>query len=66
MKLTRQQTEDLLTLVHHARTDISFREGGSYNTEGKEKDDPDYVFDEKDAKAAQRAIDFIKQLIVQP
>lgn len=56
MKLTTRQIDDLLTLIEHTRTDLSYGEGGSFNYgEG---------FDEKDAKKAERAIAIIKQLII--
>lgn len=51
---------DLLTLIQHTRTNISWGVGGSFNTgeDGQE-------IDTAAVKSAERAIDFIKTLIMQ-
>lgn len=61
MKLTQRQVNDLLTLIEHARTDIAYKEGGTY----VDLDDDDKA-DEKAIRASERAIEFIKKLIVTP
>jgi hypothetical protein len=57
MKISDRTVNDLLNLVGHARRDISYREGGSYG----DGDD----FDKKAIKSSERAIDFIKEIILQ-
>ncbi len=61
MKISDKTVDDLQTLIHHARVDIDFGEGGSYNR------DPgsgvDWPFDKIDAKKSQRAMEFIRKLI---
>lgn len=59
MKISQRTINDLLTLISHARRDISYEQGGTYNT-GADGED----FDTKEAKASERAIDFIKELIL--
>jgi len=61
MKLTRQQARDLLTMIEHSRRDISFREGGSF-VDLNNEEEVDHVA----VKSVERAIDVIKQLILQP
>ena len=60
MKLSKQTILDLLVLMHHAKRDISFDEGGSYTCEDKKGN---WIFDKKEAKQADRAINFIIKLI---
>ena len=62
MKLSKRTIDDLLTMIQHSRADISFREGGSFNKEDKNCDWP---FDPIDAKKVERAIEWIKKLIIQ-
>lgn len=57
MKISQRTTNDLLTLIEHARHDIHYGEGGTYNAG---EDEIDY----KAIKKAERAIDFIKSLIL--
>jgi hypothetical protein len=60
MKLSKRTTDDLLTLIEHTRADISFDGGGTFNL-----GDDDNTHDAKSAKKAERAIDFIKRLILE-
>jgi len=60
MKISPRMVNDLLTLIQHTRTNISWGVGGSFNTgeDGQE-------IDTAAVKSAERAIDFIKTLIMQ-
>ena len=60
MKISNRTVDDLLTLIEHTRIDISFDGGGSYNL-----GDSDNTHDVKSAKKAERAIEFIKIIILQ-
>lgn len=60
--LGKREREALKVLVKHSKTDISFREGGTYNKESK---DSNWPFDEAEAKRAKlgmEVIDFILQI----
>ncbi len=58
MKIPKQNVDNLITLIEHAQSDISYEEGGTYN-DGFDN------FDTKAAKKAQLAIElFIKQNII--
>lgn len=57
MKISNTTVNDLLTLIDHTRRDIQYGEGGTYN-EGEDE------IDTKAIKQAERAIDFIKQIII--
>lgn len=59
MKLSPRQIDDLLTLVEHTRTDLSYYEGGSYTEDSGE------TFNKKDAKKSERAIELIKKIILE-
>jgi hypothetical protein len=59
MKMPQRIVDDLLTLIRHTRTDIGFNGGGTYNL-----GDNDNTHDKKEAKKAERAIEFIKKLIL--
>jgi len=58
MKLSKQTVDDLLTLIEHVRTDVSYGCGGTFNL------GEDDSYDEKSVKKAERGIDFIKKLII--
>lgn len=61
MKIPRRTVEDLLVLIDHTRTDLSYGAGGSYvSMEDQEK------VEKGEVRSAERAIEFIKQLIIQP
>lgn len=57
IKFTKRETEDFLTLIRHARIDISYQEGGSYN-------DGDDNVDKKEVEKSARAIERLKVLMV--
>lgn len=56
-KISKRLAEDLLTLCHHAQVDMDYGVGGSYN-------DGDDNFNNKDAKQAQRAIEYLKRKFI--
>lgn len=58
MKFTQKQVNDLLNLIDHARTDISYDEGGTYGT-------AEDTLDKKAIASSERAIEFIKTLILE-
>ena len=60
MKLSKRTIDDLLTMIRHTRIDISYDGGGSYN-----KGDSNHSHDPKDARKSERAIEFIKKLIIE-
>lgn len=61
MKISKQTKNDLLTLIEHTRADISAEGEGFYSDIDN---DGERVMDKKAIKEAQRAIEFIKQLII--
>lgn len=56
--LTKKEIE---VLAYHIRTNISWKEGGSFTRENKEGD---FVFDKKEAKIALRAIEKLEKKII--
>lgn len=60
MILTKKQIESLLTLVEHAHRDICYGPEGTYCKTGSGEDND---FDERSAREANFAIDFIKGMI---
>lgn len=56
-RLTHKEIDCLLILAEHARTDISYREGGTY---WKNEDE----FDKESADKAEKAIEIIKEIVL--
>lgn len=59
--LNKKEVEALNIIIDHVKTDISYREGGTFN----HLVDGDFPFDEKEAKKAElglEVIDFILQV----
>lgn len=56
INLTERDVQDLVVLVNHAETDISYNEGGSYN-DGYEDLDLNSI------QAAERAINLLEGII---
>lgn len=59
MKISKRTVDDLITLIEHVHQDISFNGGGTFC-----KHDLDNSHDPVDARKAERAITFIKKLIL--
>lgn len=65
MKLSQRTVDDLLTIIAHTKEDMSYGDEGSYYNIDKMNKNCDCPFDQKSAKSAERAIAFIKKLILE-
>ena len=61
--MNKRNIDDLLTLIEHTRRDISYGWGGTFG--GEYYKDGEEKFDEVSARKAERAIEFIKKIILQ-
>ena len=61
MKLNKKQIDDLCTLIDHVRSDIAYDAGGTFALNAG----MDELIDTKAVQSAERAIDIIKQIILE-
>ena len=62
MKISQRTVNDLLAMIYHSRQNIGYGESGSFTVENKKGE---WVFDTKSVKQVERAIDFIKKVLLE-